>query len=145
MLTHGVVKTIVRASDFLSVRSPHSTNMLYGYPRTTLFQGAMLETPNGASDNNLPSSALLLYHYRYTSHKEYFYKKCVRMETDGMKGCSFKTGKTVTVEELKSRGMPTHIAMRTGAVFDDSAWKLLTGRVPKYRIYDDDQAWGDFT
>ena len=62
-----------------------------------------------------------------------------------MKGCSYKTGKVTTLKELEANGMPTHIATRKGTVFDDSAWKALTERVPKYRIYDDDQAWGDYT
>ena len=144
-LPNGVVKSIVQASDFYSMRNPHAVNTLYGYTRTTSFKGATLGNEKGSSDPSVPSGALLLYHYRYTSQKEYFFKKCVRMETDGMKGCSYKTGKVITREELEAKGMPTHIAMRTGTVFDDSAWKLLTERVPKYRIYDDDQAWGDYT
>ena len=61
------------------------------------------------------------------------------------RGCDYKTGRVVTMEELERKGKPTHIAMRAGSVFDDSAWKLLKWRVPKYRIYDDELAWGDYS
>lgn len=84
-MAHGVVKAIVQASDFGNMASPHAVNTLYGYRRTTLYKGAKLENEKGTSDPKLPSGVLLLYHYRYTSHKEYHYKKCIRMETDGMK------------------------------------------------------------
>ena len=67
------------------------------------------------------------------------------METDGSKGCSFKTGRVISAKELEERGMPPHIAMRTGTVFDDTAWKFLSDRVPKYRIYEDEEAWGDYS
>jgi len=143
-----VVKAIVRASDFYSVLTPHSVNTVYGGRRTTSFKGATLHTNvshSGASDPDLPSGVLLLYHYRYTSHKEYYHKKCVCMETDRMKGYSFKNGKVILLEELQERGMPTHITMRTGTVYADSAWKLLTERVPKYRMYNDKSTWGEYT
>ena len=144
----SVVKAIVRALDLYSVSTPHSVNTVYGGRRTTSFKGAILHTNvshSGASDPDLPSGVLLLYHYRYTSHKDYYHKKCVCMETDGMKGYSFKTSKVISLEELQERGMPTHIAMRTGTVYDNSIWKLLTDRVPKYRMYDDESAWGEYT
>ena len=146
--THGVVKSIVKASDFYSMRNPHSISTVFGHTRTTSYQGAILHTnvsKTGASDPSLPSGVLLLYHYRYTSSKEYYTKKCIRGDTDGLKGCSYWTKKTITVEELKKKGMPTHIALRTGSVFDDSAWKIMVERIPRYTIYDDEMAWGDYT
>ena len=146
--THEVVKSIVKSSDFTSMKTPHSINTLYGYTRTTSYKGAILHaniSKSGATDPSLPSGVLLLYHYRYTSSKEYYTKKCIRGETDGKKGCSQNTGKTMTLEELKQKGMPTHIALRTGSVFDDSAWKIMVERIPRYRIFDDELAWGDYT
>eukprot|EP00578_Thalassiosira_sp_NH16_P013169 CAMPEP_0181125444 /NCGR_PEP_ID=MMETSP1071-20121207/27055_1 /TAXON_ID=35127 /ORGANISM="Thalassiosira sp., Strain NH16" /LENGTH=364 /DNA_ID=CAMNT_0023210891 /DNA_START=123 /DNA_END=1217 /DNA_ORIENTATION=- len=143
-MPNGVVKSITQASDFGNVAGPHATNTVYGYRRTTLYRGAILENEKGTADPSLPTGALLLYHYRYTSHKEYHYKKCIRMETDGAKGCDYRTGRVITAEELERKGMPDHIAIRTGSVFDDSAWQLLSERVPKYRIYDD-EAWVDYS
>jgi len=144
----SVVKAIVRATDIYSMLTPYSVNTVYGGRRTTSFKGTILHTNvshSGASDPDLRSGVLLLCHYRYTSHKEYYHKKCVCMETDRMKGCSFKTSKVISLEELQERVMPTHIAMRTGTVYDNSGWKLLTERVPKYRMYDDESAWGEYT
>ena len=41
--------------------------------------------------------------------------------------------------------VPTfHFATIPGKVFDDSAWRLLCDRVPKYRIYNDELDWGDY-
>mmetsp|Transcript_32898 Transcript_32898/g.69220 ORF Transcript_32898/g.69220 Transcript_32898/m.69220 type:complete len:425 (-) Transcript_32898:703-1977(-) len=141
---NGVVKSIVRASDFYTMKNPHAVVTLHGHPRTTSYKGAILQTKNGASDSNLPSQVLLLYHYRYTSSKEYHYKKCIRRETDGAKGCNEKLGTLHTVQELEEKGRPTHIALRTGSVFDDSAWRLFVERVPKYGMYNDED-WGDYT
>lgn len=144
-----VIKTIVRASRFYAVKSPHSVDVVAGGAvHTTSRPGAMLfanVSRSGASDPAAPSDVLLLNHYRYTSAKEYHYKKCVRRDTDGDKGCSHRTGQPMTAEELRAAGLPTHIAPRAGNTFDDSAWRLLRERVPKYRVFDDEAAWGDYT
>ncbi len=42
-------------------------------------------------------------------------------------------------------GMPTHIVLRSGSVFDDSAWRIMVERVSKYRIFDDELSWGDYS
>ncbi|KAL7538831.1 hypothetical protein ACHAXR_008824 [Thalassiosira sp. AJA248-18] len=150
---HPVIKSILKVSDFHSMSSPHAVNTLYGYRRTTSYPGAKLDgNPNNkggqkppTNDPKLPSKALLLYHYRYTSAKEYHYKKCIRRETDGIKGCSYVSGKLMTVKELEEAGKPSHIALRTGSVFDDSAWRILVERVPKYGMFDDGVTWVDYT
>lgn len=146
---HDVVKSIVKSSDYYSMKNPHSMNTIHGHTRTTLYKGAILHDGNvsksSAVDPALPSQVILLHHYRYTSSKEYYYKKCIRRETDGSKGCSHQTGRTMTVEELKEKGKPTHIALRIGSVFDDSAWRIMMERIPKYRIFDDEMSWGDFS
>ena len=67
-----------------------------------------------------------------------------RGETDGKKGCSPITGKAMTEEELKLKDMPTHIVLHTWSVFDDSAWKIMMEQIPRYRIYDDGMASGDY-
>jgi hypothetical protein len=49
-----------------------------------------------------------------------------------------------TKDTIKSAdSTPGHIQPRPGEVFDDKAWKLLTGRVPKYHIFDTPE-WEDF-
>lgn len=143
----GVIKTIARSSEFFSMKSPHSV-VSYGNVHTTSRPGSVLfsnVSRSGASDPAAPSSVLLLHHYRYTSGKEYWQKKCVRKETDGSKGCSPRTGRVMTAEELEEAGLPAHIAPRVGEVRDVSAWEILAGRVPKYRAFDDEVAWGDYT
>ena len=143
----GVIKTIARSSEFYSMKSPHSI-VSYGNVHTTSRPGSILHSnvsKSGASDPAALSSVLLLHHYRYTSGKEYWQKKCVRKETDGSKGCSPRTGQVMTADELKEAGLPVHIAPRVGGVRDGSAWEILAGRVPKYRVFDDEAAWGDYT
>lgn len=147
----GVIKTIVKASDFSGVRNAHA--VLVKPPaliRTTKHKGAIHKaqflnaSKTGASDAEMPSSAILLHHYRYMSDKEYNDKNCNRGHMNGMKACSFRTGKTFTQKELSDTGKPEHLATRSGTVYDDSAWQLLCNRVPKYRIFNDELAWGDY-
>lgn len=61
---------------------------------------------------------------------------------DGGEGCIYRTGKAIAREEWEEMGMPTHIGLRTGTVFDEAAWRMPTERVPKYRVLDDELAWG---
>jgi len=147
----GVIKTIVKASDFIGVRNAHSVRVKApALIRTTKHKGAIHKaqflnvSKTGASDGELPSSALLLHHYRYMSDKEYDDKNCNRGHMAGKKACNGRTGKTLTLEELSEKGKPFHFATITGKVFDDSAWRLLCDRVPKYRIYNDELDWGDY-
>ena len=121
---NGVVKTIVKASDFKAVRNPHAVSLSDGkLVRTTLRNGAIQKeqfkehSKTGASDNALPSGALLLYHYRYMSEREYDEKNCRRGGlTNGDRVCNKKTRKTFTNDELKQKSFPEHIARRQGTV-----------------------------
>ncbi|OEU07858.1 hypothetical protein FRACYDRAFT_264773 [Fragilariopsis cylindrus CCMP1102] len=139
-----VIKTIVKASDFLAA------------PRqawTTEYKGAIqLEQSGktGASSKALaasPSSALLIYHYRYFSAKEYDEKSCIRgmvFRPLSVK-CHLGEQRSYTREEILADGKPLHFAATPGTVFDESAWKLLCDRMPKYRAFDDALSWGDYT
>mmetsp|Transcript_9689 Transcript_9689/g.10755 ORF Transcript_9689/g.10755 Transcript_9689/m.10755 type:complete len:435 (-) Transcript_9689:679-1983(-) len=152
----GVIKTIVKASDFSRVRhNPHAVHVQPGkLVRTTRFKGAIQReqfqnvSKTGASSKDAaasPSSPLRLYHYRYLSGKEYDDKSCIRGEVTGRPKCNEETEKSYTLKELEEYGMPFHFAATPGTVFDDSAWKLLCDRVPKYRVFDDEISWGDYT
>jgi len=151
-----VIKTIVKASDFSRVRhNPHAVHVQPGkLVRTTRFKGAIQReqfqnvSKTGASSKDAaasPSSPLRLYHYRYLSGKEYDDKSCIRGEVTGRPKCNEETEKSYTLKELEEYGMPFHFAATPGTVFDDSAWKLLCDRVPKYRVFDDEISWGDYT
>ncbi|KAL7536052.1 hypothetical protein ACHAWF_005349 [Thalassiosira exigua] len=148
-----VIKSIVKASDFKKIRTVHSVFLNPGkLVRTTLYPGAVHKeaqdkklSTTGASDSQKPSSALLLYHYRYLSMKEYDDKNCLRHHVSGVKACNQAEMRAYTLEELKKLKKKEHYASRPGVVFDDSAWKILIRRVPKYRMFDDELAWGDYT
>lgn len=146
-VTFGVIKTIVKASDFVGIRNPHSVRVKPPtLVRTTKHKGAIHKaqflnaSKTGASDGELPSSALLLHHYRYMSDKEYDDKNCNRGHWR-KNACNKRTGKTQTLKEMT---LPDHHLARAGKVFDDSAWRLLCDRVPKYNIYNDELDWGDY-
>jgi hypothetical protein len=168
---HNVVKSIVEAKDFLGNRNPHAvilknkTNV-----HTSEYPGAIHANVYNRTDRTKASSwvkaagVLLVHHYRYTSSKEYYYKVCdinandfsqsknsylqrfplcffaQRCIRDGLIGhwCDKKKGEIKGAERT-----PDHIQTRPGEVYDDTAWKILTSRVPKYRIYDTPE-WEDF-
>jgi len=136
--THYVVKTIAKTSDYIHHRNPHAVTIR---PKkdvhTTAYPGAIQTEANkpkgkGASDQNRSSNIILLYHYRYTSTKEYIFKRCVRDQMDRGDVWWSKNGSGV-----RSDKGPDHIQAFPGAVFDDIAWRFLKSRVPKYRIYDE--------
>ena len=149
-----VIKTIVKASDFLAARNGHAVHVQPGkLVRTTEYKKAIqLEQSGktGASSKALaasPSSALLIYHYRYFSAKEYDEKSCIRgmvFRPLSVK-CHLGEQRSYTREEILADGKPLHFAATPGTVFDESAWKLLRDRMPKYRAFDDALSWGDYT
>ena len=133
-----IVKTIAKTSDYIRSRNPHAVTIRSEKDvHTTSYPGAIQTEANtpkgvGATDKNRPSNVILLYHYRYTSTKEYIFKRCVRGQMDrGNFWCS-KNGTGV-----RSDNTPKHIQEFPGTVFDDIAWRFLKSRVPKYRIYDE--------
>eukprot|EP00980_Cylindrotheca_fusiformis_P028888 scaffold22668_cov161-Cylindrotheca_fusiformis.AAC.5 len=136
--THRVIKSIAKTTDYLDHRNPHAVNVRpHGNDEpnvhTTAYPGAWHKESagsTGASDNSGPSDIILLYHYRYTSTKEYIFKRCMRGNVDrGDIWCS-ESGKGI-----RNDG-PEHIQSFPGSVFDDSAWSFLKSHVPKYKMYD---------
>jgi hypothetical protein len=138
--TTSVIKSIVKASDYVAHRNPHAVAVHYNGDNehnihTTAYPGALHEEaagPTGASDGARPSDIILLYHYRYNSIKEYIFKRCVRGNVDrGDIWCSKdKKG-------IRNDKGPDHIQSFPGSVYDDTAWQFLKGRVPKYQMYDE--------
>jgi hypothetical protein len=138
--TTSVIKSIAKASDYVTHRNPHSVAVRYSGDNehnihTTAYPGALHEEatgPTGASDGARPSDILLLYHYRYTSMKEYIFKRCVRGDVDrGDIWCSKDR------KGIRNDKGPDHIQSFPGSVYDDTAWQFLKARVPKYQMYDE--------
>lgn len=118
------------------MQSPHSVhvdeNSTTLEPSTPGARAKLSKT--GASNGNIPSKVALLYHYRFMSDKEQIFKQCHRGNVDDVNhGCDEKTG-TISVKGLKP-----HLRPRVGTRFNDKAWKFLTKKVAKYRIYDLDE------
>lgn len=142
--TNQVIKSIVKATDFRGNRNPHAVLLVnVTNVHTTEFPGAV--QPNVYNDKDKTkascmvkaSNVLLIHHYRYTSEKEYLFKRCSRGGLVG-KWCDNEKGAIKNGDDT-----PSHIQSRPGEIFDNQAWKLLTFKVPKYRIYDTPE-WEDF-
>ena len=139
---HGIIKSIAKTSDYKSHKNPHSIKLLGNATvRTTKCPGCIHQASGtGASDHERPSNVALLYHYRYTSMKEYIFKRCFRRNYLGSSNWCNKEGTGLKeIPEGKE-----HILPQPGSVYDDTAWKLLTQHVPKYRLYDD-FGWKDYS
>lgn len=139
-----VIKSIVKATDFRGNRNPHAVRLAnVTNVHTTEFPGALQPNVYDDKDKTKASSlvkasdVLLIHHYRYTSKKEYLFKRCIRGGLVG-RWCDNEKGTVKNAEDT-----PSHIQSRPGEIFDDQAWKLLTSKVPKYRIYDTPE-WEDF-
>jgi hypothetical protein len=143
---HNVIKSIVKATDYRSQRNPHAVMLIApdkNLVHTSEYPGAVQPNLFNMKDRTKASSwvkasgVLLVYHYRYTSDKEYYYKRCVR---DGLVGHWCDKSKKKIKSDPRT---PDHVQSRPGELFDDTAWKLLTLNVPKYQIYDTPE-WEDF-
>mmetsp|Transcript_25962 Transcript_25962/g.61603 ORF Transcript_25962/g.61603 Transcript_25962/m.61603 type:complete len:460 (-) Transcript_25962:1298-2677(-) len=143
---HNVIKSIVKATDYLSQRNPHAVRLKrpdVNLPHTSEYPGAVQANIYDMKDRTKASSwvkasnVLLVYHYRYTSDKEYYYKRCIR---DGLVGHWCDKSNNKIKNDAKT---PDHVQSRPGEVLDDTAWNVLKRNVPKYRVYDTPD-WGDF-
>ena len=149
--TSPVIKTIVKSTACSKFINPHGaklsrqqnasssskSNTVYEYV-DTLYPGSIANMSGKfASNSNVPSNVVLLYHYRFMSDKEYWSKRCERGAIHGLyRGC--------LNGQISNKGVIQHAWPRPGKVFDDKAWKFLTNRVPKYRAFDDITEWVDF-
>lgn len=131
---HGIIKSIAKTSDYRSHKNPHSIKLLGNVTvHTTKHPGCVHQASStGASDHERPSNVALLYHYRYTSMKEYVFKRCFRGNLGANDWCNKKGTGLKEIPEGKE-----HILPQPGSVHDDTAWKLLARHVPKYRMYDE--------
>ena len=136
-MTHYYVKSIVKSTDWRSMRNPHAVNVRNGtFVRTTKYPGA-LQTNTGPTkrkfqDFDCPSNVLLLYHYRYLSAKEYIVKRCLRgdINVEHKRWCNEDEGLTLETD------IPPHAKPRPGDVFDDKAWKFLIATNPRYHVFE---------
>jgi hypothetical protein len=76
-----------------------------------------------------PTDTAVLHHYWTKSRKEFVRKK--------MRGRSDSADSNVNLTDAEQQAD----SMPSGAVFDDSAWKLLKELVPKYRVFDAYESW----
>ena len=116
------VKSIVRVRDFVSFKSPHSVETRPGTVQK-LIDGSTEFSETGASTRHpCCEDIAVLNHYKYKSKQEYMYKSCVRQSvTKSDKGCD-------------------DASLPAGTDFDDTAWQLLTSKVPKYANFDNNDA-----
>jgi len=132
--THNVIKSFAKTSDYIEHINPHGVEVRSPATiHTTKYPGALFKPASAthASDHERPSDILLLYHYRYGSKKEYVFKRCVRGDAIG--GSMWCNGNDIRSDDET----PEHIQIAPGEVFDDTVWKFLTSRVPKYRAFDE--------
>lgn len=127
-----VIKLIAKSSDFFKLSNPHNVRLRLGAStHTTTKPGKKLKCdgPRCAMDIDRPDQVMLLYHFRYTSEKEYLYKKCQRGRPNSAESWCTEDGRL-------RKDTPEHIQMRPGEVFDDKPWQLLKEKAPKYKLYD---------
>mmetsp|Transcript_24122 Transcript_24122/g.35539 ORF Transcript_24122/g.35539 Transcript_24122/m.35539 type:complete len:357 (-) Transcript_24122:967-2037(-) len=116
--THERVKCIVRTQDFEMMWTAHAPWLVPDAGYTDTSGGGTWKNRFGFNLAR-PDDVAVLYHYKYKSEKEWYQKECVRLTVFGYKKKTCGTAPLV------------------GTVFDDSAWKVLRSRVPKYRVFDD--------
>jgi hypothetical protein len=108
-----VIKSIIRLQDFESVHNPHFAILEKGFQ-------------NRNTNGQTVYDVAVIHHYG-TKSREEFIQKRLRGRAD------LALNHTQMVEKLKEA---VEGNLDVGTVYDDSAWKLLCERVPKYKLYD---------
>uniref|UniRef100_A0A7S1UNB7 Glycosyltransferase family 92 protein n=1 Tax=Grammatophora oceanica TaxID=210454 RepID=A0A7S1UNB7_9STRA len=123
------VKSIVRPQDFLGMKHPHA---IYLQPKSDPPRAAWRDTTrqianytdDGAQNWNKPSDVALLYHYKYKSEQEWLYKSCIRQDIGNRQDWNCDQRPEV------------------GYIKDDTAWRILSERVPKYQMFEEFPDYG---
>jgi len=135
-----ITKSITKSSDFVTMVNAHAVEVKKDASIYDTSSKGSLVMPgnagNAGSNINKPMNVALIYHYRFMSEKEFLFKQCWRKNIGDKKwGCNESTGSI-------DMNVPKHLQSRVGTVFDDKAWKFLVRKVPKYKMYDQDE-WKD--
>eukprot|EP00956_Cyclotella_meneghiniana_P002959 scaffold3558_cov23-Cyclotella_meneghiniana.AAC.1 len=123
----GTIKVIVRPSyvDNKIFDWAHSLRLKKGHWVDT--SGKVIERPNNwkkQANDDCPTDVALLYHYRFRSKEEFYYKNCVRGDVLQPRGSTPKC-----TREVARKGM-------YGGELDSLAWEKLMKMVPKYTIFE---------
>ena len=123
----GTIKVIVRPSyvDFNHFDWHHSVPLKRGNWVDT--SGKVIKRPNNwrkQANDDMPQDVALLYHYRFRSEQEFYYKNCVRGDVLQPRGITPLCNK-----KGADQGM-------FGGQLETLAWEKLMKMVPKYAIFE---------
>jgi len=128
--TNWVVKAIVRPAYVADIMDwSHTVMLKRGHwvdTSGTIIQRLISTAKccNPHRHDNGPTDVGQIFHYKYKSDQEFYWKSCVRGDSLKQRGDMEKCG------HMNNRGnFP-----RDGTAFDDAAWRQLTRMVPKYSI-----------
>ena len=121
------IKTIARARDFKSSLDPHHIDTLGGQ-KVIDTSGNSIEGP---FNPHKPNDKIVMFHIHTKSMEEYK-ERCKRGRADITKEAAAESlwCKPYSDEEFMAHYQPD-------TIMDDSAWKLLKERVPKYAKFED--------
>eukprot|EP00980_Cylindrotheca_fusiformis_P029369 scaffold23456_cov144-Cylindrotheca_fusiformis.AAC.3 len=127
----ATIKSVGKTSDYKLHVNPHDIE-LRGSGKRNLKMTHTTAYPGARARDGIHSDVVLVYHYRYTSLKEYIFKRCQRgrVRKASPSHCS------TTGDGLRA-GVQAHQIPSPGTVFDDRPWQFLKSHVPKYAMYDE--------
>jgi hypothetical protein len=125
----GTIKVIVRPSyvNIPHMDWSHSVRLKKGNWVDT--SGKIIERPNNwekQANSGGPDDVALLYHYRFRSEQEFYYKNCIRGDVLQSRGVTPKCTRASAVQGMY------------GGDYDVYAWEQLKRMVPKYAVFDVD-------
>lgn len=125
----GTVKVIVRPSyvDHKNIDWAHSVHLKKGHWFDTT--GKVINRPNNwkkQANNDAPTDIALLYHFRFRSKEEFYYKNCIRGDVLQLRGVVPKCTRNQAMQGMY------------GGQLDTLAWDKLKKMVPKYTTFEND-------
>ena len=123
-----IIKTIARVKDLENFKDPHQATFIDKTAKTIGTNGFPIKGPR---NKNMTTDVAVLYHYRYKSREEFIARKEKGRPDMDVRIANHQNAIKQGIEFAKYGQLPV------GDTFDDSIWRILKNRVPRYGLLED--------
>ena len=123
-----IIKKIARVKDLEKFKDPHQATFIDKTTKTIDTNGYPIKGPR---NKNMTTDVAVLYHYRYKSREEFIARKEKGRPDMDYRIANHQNAIKEQIEFAKYGQLPV------GDTFDDSIWRILKNRVPRYGLLED--------
>ena len=123
-----LIKTIARVKDLEKFENPHQATFIDKTAKTIDTNGSPIKGPR---HKNMTTDVAVLYHYQFKSREEFIARKEKGRPDMDFRIANHQNTIKQNIEFAKYGQLPA------GDTFDDSIWRILKNRVPRYGLLED--------